>query len=88
MEDIKMSDVYGVHIYQGDILVYFSDDLFMTYEEAQKVGLEVLEEIQEEIQSKKQRGLSYDTGSYNYKVVKLQVPKEYKKLLKQMEQEA
>ena len=58
MEDIKMSDVYGVHIYQGDILVYFSDDLFMTYEEAQKVGLEVLEEIQEEIQSKKQRGLS------------------------------
>lgn len=66
-----MNKGFIVIIFQDQIPEYTIDTVFKTFEEADKEGLEAVQEIQKEIEEKKQAGESYDTGNFYHKVIDL-----------------
>lgn len=66
-----MDKGFIVLIFQDQVPEYTIDAVYETHAEADKAGLQAVEEIQEEIEEKKKNNEPYDTGNFYHKVVDL-----------------
>lgn len=63
---------YIVIIFKDDIPEYTLDEVFKTKEEADKEGLNAVDELLEEIEEKKKNNEPYDIGNFYHKVVDIE----------------